>query len=101
MEVYAGDTTSPPHVRTIYKSFYLHSQTTEIALATIIDDCLNPQYTGYRSSLVVKAARALGRNPEIRAGEVQPVWKIMEPLMQGRLSPEIAFKRLMALQLSP
>lgn len=96
MKHFVNDTTVPVHVRTLHQSFYLHTQTTEIALSTIIDDCLNPRYSGYRSSLVAKAARALGREP--RSDEVKPVWAVMDPLFKGHLEAGEAFARLMALK---
>ena len=99
MEVFAKDTTVLPHIRTLHESFALRTQTTEIALMSILSDCTDPRYIGYRSSLVAKAARALGRDP--RSSEVGPVWAILDPLMKGELSPDLALLRLLALKKQP
>lgn len=98
MERFAQDTTVPLYIKTIHKSFALHTQTTEIALAAIIDDCLNPKYKGYRSSLIAKAARALGRNPGIPE-QVAPVRQIMNALFSGQGSPEATYHQLLLLRL--
>lgn len=99
MEVFASDTSVPPHIRTLHQSFYLQTQTTEIALAMIIDDCLNPNYAGYRSSLLVKAAKVLGRTPNVPA-EVAPVWAVLQPLIDHQLEPSQAFIQLKSLRLN-
>jgi len=99
MQAFSNDTTVPPYVRSLHQSFYLNTQTTDIALTAIISDCLNPQYKEFRSSLVAKAARAVGI--KARWPATKPVYEIIIPLMNGQLTPEAAFQRLRALKKNP
>lgn len=99
MERYAHDTSIPPYAQQIYKSFYLRTQTTEIALTTIINDCLNPKYNAFIGSLYIKAIRVL--NIKEQTHESRIVWSLLENLARGDANPEKTYSRLLAMKQIP
>lgn len=99
MRRYANDSTVPPYVRMIHKTFEFNMHTSEIALEMIVNDAINPDYVTFRNSLMVKAARTLNIDPH--APEAQAVWLVMNDLFARKIRPEIAHERLRALQKQP
>ena len=94
MEHFAHDTTVLPHVRTLHRSFYLRTQTTEMALMMLIDDYLNPQFKMFQKGLVMKTIRMLGKNAEY-PGVKEWVQKMFFDLSNDSTTPENVFNELL------
>jgi hypothetical protein len=98
MKRYANnpDTTIPPHIKTIYRTFELGAMQTEIALSTIIDDCMKPQYHGFLGSFYAKTLRVLGYGP-LETGS-EKIRTLISQLMEHHITPQEAYDRLLALK---
>lgn len=96
------DTTIPPHVRTIYRSFELDTMQTEVALESILNDLMQPRFKNFRESFYIKILRLLGYNKLIADREkdenYQKVKFLTDNMTAGKIHPGIVFQQLMAMK---
>ncbi|MCK9182269.1 MAG: hypothetical protein M0P13_05250 [Fibrobacteraceae bacterium] len=92
----SSDTTIPLHIKTIYRTFELGSMQTELAIQTILEDCLNPQYRSLGGSFYPKTMRVLHRT--YADPESEEIRIIIEKVMNRKMNPNYAYKRLLELK---
>lgn len=96
------DTTIPPHIRTIYRTFELDTMQTEMAVTTILDDILQPRYKAFRESFSNKMYRVLGyRNSKDslqRANASRAIRNIVDAVGDGKMHPRQAYNMLIAMK---
>lgn len=96
------DTTIPPHVRTMYKSFELDTMQVEMAVSTILQDVLQPRFKAFLPSFYGKMYRALGyklnRNERTDESIFEMVKKILDFVSEGKMPPQQAYAMLLQLQ---
>lgn len=96
------DTTIPPHIRTIYRSFELDTMQVEMAVSTILQDVLNPRFKAFKSSFYGKTYRALGykmgRNEKTDEAVFDTVKKIIDMVTEEKMPPQQAYGMLLRLQ---
>ena len=99
------DTTIPPHIRTIYRTFELDTMQTEMAVATIIEDAMQPRYKAFLESLSNKMFRMLGLRALPTMEEKDRVKEIIKDIIQkvadGKLHPQQAFGLCMSMKYVP
>ena len=99
------DTTIPPHIRTIYRTFELDTMQTEMAVATIIEDAMQPRYKAFLESLSNKMFRMLGLRALPTMEEKDRVKEIIKDIIQkvadGNLHPQQAFGLCMSMKYKP
>ena len=99
------DTTIPPHIRTIYRTFELDTMQTEMAVATIIEDAMQPRYKAFLESLSNKMFRMLGLRALPTVEEKDRVRDIIKDIIQkvadGNLHPQQAFGLCMSMKYKP
>ncbi|MCL2207198.1 MAG: hypothetical protein FWB90_03775 [Fibromonadales bacterium] len=89
MKPFESDTTAPPHIRGTSRTFKLRSMPLDVAIAQIIDDCLNPDYRTFQRGLAVKAARVLNSQ------DISNIESILTDASKQRIEPQTAFVQLM------
>jgi len=101
MKRYANspDTTMPPHIKTIYRTFELGAMQTEIALSTIIDDCMKPEYRGFFGSFYAKTLRVLGYG--VREEGSEKIRSLIDGVMKREIPPQEAYHKLLAMKKTP
>lgn len=99
------DTTIPPHVRTIYRTFELDTMQMEMAVASIIEDAMQPRYKAFIESLSNKMFRILGLRALPSKEEMDRVKEIIKDIIQkvadGNLHPQQAFGLCMSMKYKP
>jgi hypothetical protein len=99
------DSTIPPHIRTIYRTFELDTMQTEMAVATIIEDAMQPRYKAFLESLSNKMFRMLGLRALPTMEEKDRVSDIIKDIIQkvadGSLHPQQAFGLCMSMKYKP
>ena len=99
------DTTIPPHISTIYRTFELDTMQTEMAVATIIEDAMQPRYKAFLESLSNKMFRMLGLRALPTMEEKDRVKEIIKDIIQkvadGNLHPQQAFGLCMSMKYKP
>jgi len=95
MKPFENDTVAPPHIRNIARTFELKSMPLEIAIAQILDDCLNPDYKAFQRGLAVKAARVLDSK------EIDEIDEILGDAAKQKIHPIAAFEALMKMRVIP
>ncbi|GHV16277.1 hypothetical protein AGMMS49938_16140 [Fibrobacterales bacterium] len=96
MRKYAGDTTAPPHLRSIYRTFELQSMPLEISIAQILDDALNPDYKSFHRSLAIKILRVLKLNND----KLDEIDKILEAVSKGKIESQVAYREIMGMRVN-
>jgi len=89
MKPFEGDTSAPEHIRRISRTFELRSMPMDVAIAHILDDCLNPDYKSFQKGLAIKAARVL------KTSEISKIESILEDTAKQKIEPQEAFAKLM------
>ncbi|HHX15372.1 MAG TPA: hypothetical protein GX724_04350, partial [Fibrobacter sp.] len=97
----SSDTTMPKHIRTIYRTFEIGAMQTEIALTTILEDCVKPEYQGFRTSFYGKTIRVLNYGPFEVNAEVEEIKKTIDGVIEGKMHPQYAYERLLRLKKEP
>ncbi len=95
MKPFEGDTSAPEHIRGIARTFELRSMPINIAIAQIIDDCLNPDYKAFQRGLAIKAARVLNNS------EIGKIESILSDMAKQKIEPQAAFAELMQMNVIP
>ena len=99
------DTTIPPPIRTIYRPFEPDTMQTEMAVATIIEDAMQPRYKAFLESLSNKMFRMLGLRALPTMEEKDRVKEIIKDIIQkvadGKLHPQQAFGLCMSMKYVP
>ena len=95
MKPYEKDTAAPEHIRGIARTFELKSMPIDIAIAQILDDCLNPDYKAFQKGLAVKAARVLDSK------EIDKIESILNDMAKQKIEPQTAFAEIMKLKATP
>lgn len=88
------DTTIPLHAKNIYRSFELRTMQAEIALASIIEDCADPNFAMFRQSLRSRARHALGFTAE-KNDTVKVIDDLVYGVIDGKIDPAYAYKTLL------
>lgn len=94
MKGFENDTTVPPHIRGVARTFELKAMPIDIAIIQIIDDSLNPSYKNFQRGLAIKAARILNND------NINEIENILKNLTEHKIEPQIAFKMLMGMLLT-
>lgn len=98
------DTTIPPYVRTMYRSFELDTMQTEIALATALEDAMQPRYKSFLEGFCTKIYRIIGYRSSLATGDGgstelhEQVKQIVYDMVDGKIHPNDAFVRLLAMK---
>lgn len=99
------DSTIPPHIRTIYRTFELDTMQMEMAVASIIEDAMQPRYKAFIESLSNKMFRILGLRALPSKEEMDRVKEIIKDILQkvadGNLHPQQAFGLCMSMKYKP
>lgn len=96
------DTTIPPHIRMMYRSFELDGEQTEIAVEMILNDVMQPRFKNFRESFYNKTLRALGykglaKDPEVEA-TLDKIKTIIDGVVEGKIHPAVAYKILLSMK---
>ena len=94
----SSDTSMPEYIRTIYRTFEIGAMQTEIAVKTIIEDCVRPEYKGFKNSFYAKAIRVLGYNPLESRPEIEEIKKTIDGVIEKQMHPQYAYERLLRLK---
>lgn len=92
------DTAMPEYVRTIYRTFELGAMQTEIALQTVVEDCTNPAFATFKSSLKARARRILGYGSMSTSDEVKMIDTLIAGVMAKQVHPMYAYQELLKLK---
>lgn len=92
------DTAMPEYVRTIYRTFELGAMQTEIAMQTVVEDCTNPAFATFKSSLKARARRILGYGGMSASDEVKMIDTLIAGVMNGQVHPMYAYQELLKLK---
>lgn len=96
------DTTIPPHIRMMYRSFELDGEQTEIAVEMILNDVMQPQFKNFRESFYHKLRRALGYNGVIKDIDSDEVFNKIKTIVDGvaenKIHPAVAYRTLLAMK---
>ena len=95
------DTTIPPHIRMMYKTFELDTMQTETAIEMVLNDVMQPRFKKFRSSFYNKTYRILGyRNKKTAADStvLNEITKTIDLFADGKISPAQAYNHLLQLK---
>ena len=95
MKPFESDTSAPEHIRRMSRTFELRSMPLDIAIAHILDDCLNPDYKSFQRGLAIKAARVLN------SLEIDRIESILNNAAKQKIEPQEAFAELMRMNVIP
>ncbi|MDR0518167.1 MAG: hypothetical protein LBH25_14110 [Fibromonadaceae bacterium] len=95
MKPFENDTSAPPHIRTVFRTFELRAMPLEIAIVQILDDALNPDYKSFQKGLAVKAARVL------EVDYIPKIDSVLNDAIREKISPQMAFEKLMGMRVIP
>ena len=73
---------------------------TEIALTTVLEDCTNPAFASFKSSMQTRTQRILGYNPRIKNDTLEIIGNWIENVMDRKVHPREAYEALLKLQRS-
>jgi len=97
------DTTIPPHIRTMYRSFELDNEQTEVAVEMILNDVMQPRFKNFRTSFYNKMMRALGYKKIMKDGEkdeyYEKVKNLLDGVIAGQIHPALAYRELLAMKI--
>jgi hypothetical protein len=89
MKPFESDTLAPEYIRGSGRTFELRSMPVDIAIAHILDDCLNPDYRAFQRGLAIKAARVLNTT------QIDQIDSILSETAKQKIAPQEAFAELM------
>lgn len=96
------DTTIPPHIRTIYRSFELDTMQVEVALESVINDVMQPRFKRFQESFCNKAYKLLGYRERLKGNDTNDVYmdikQTISMLAEGKVHPREAYRHLLALK---
>ena len=95
------DTTIPPHIRTIYRTFELDTMQTETAIEMILNDVMQPRFKKFRSSFYNKAYRVLGYRGRKNGADstvYNDVQNTIDLFADGKIPPAQAYNHLLQLK---
>lgn len=96
------DTTIPAHTRTIYRSFELDTMQMEVALETILNDVLNPQFKNFRNSFYTKIFKLLGHKEMVAKPEENPTYmeikRYIDGMVEGKIHPAAVYQKLLSMK---
>ena len=92
------DTSIPAHIKTIYRNFELNTMQTEMALETIINDALNPQYKDLIKGFTPKTLRVLHRTHDADSNVTNEISFIIKKLSEHAIDPNYAYRLLLSLK---
>ena len=95
------DTTIPPHIRTIYRTFELDTMQTEMAIEMVLNDVMQPRFKKFRSSFYNKTYRILGYRGRKSAADstlFDEVSKTIDLFADGKIAPVQAYNHLLQLK---
>ena len=93
------DTTIPPHIRMIYRTFELDTMQTETALEMVLNDVMQPRFKKFRSSFYNKTFHILGYGM-VNADSLvfEEIKQTIDLYADKKISPPQAYNHLLQLQ---
>ncbi|NLG39692.1 MAG: hypothetical protein GX545_07205 [Fibrobacter sp.] len=95
------DTSMPEYIRKIHRTFEIGAMQTEIAIQTILEDCVKPEYKGFKNSFYAKTIRVLGYDPLEKRPETEEIKKTIDGIIAQQMHPQYAYERLLRLKKEP
>lgn len=99
------DSTIPPHIRTIYRTFELDTMQTEMAIMTIVEDVMQPRYKPFLESFSNKMFNLLGyrslENAEEKKRVKDTIKDIIAKVADGKLHPQYAYGLFVSMKYEP
>ena len=99
------DSTIPPHIRTIYRTFELDTMQTEMAIMTIVEDVMQPRYKPFLESFSNKMFNLLGyrvlENADEKKRVKDTIKDIIEKVADGKLHPQYAYGLFVSMKYKP
>lgn len=99
------DSTIPPHIRTIYRTFELDTMQTEVAIMTIVEDVMQPRYKPFLESFSSKMFNLLGyralENADERKRVKDTIKDIIGKVADGKLHPQYAYGLFVSMKYEP
>lgn len=96
------DTTIPEHIRTIYRSFELDSMQTEVALETILNDVMQPQFKTFRAGFYAKILKLIGHKGLIddynKNENYQKIKFLVDGMIEGKIHPAAVYNELLQMK---
>lgn len=96
------DTTIPPHIRTIYRSFELDTMQTEMALESVLNDMMQPCFKKFREGFYSKVLRLLGYKGMVGDPEKNETYQrvkfLMNAMVEGKMHPGLVYRELLAMK---
>lgn len=96
------DTTIPPHIRTIYRTFELDTMQTEVAVMAILNDFMQPRFKKFRDGFYNKMYRVLGyrvaSDSVVKEVAREKIKTILELVADGKMPPQQAFSILVSMK---
>lgn len=96
------DTTIPPHIRTIYRSFELDTMQTEMALESVLNDMMQPRFKKFREGFYSKVLRLLGYKGMVGDPEKNETYQrvkfLMNAMVEGKMHPGLVYRELLAMK---
>ncbi len=93
----SSDTAMPQYVKTIYRTFELGAMQKEIALSTLLEDCTNPAFSSFKSSMKNRAKRILGYSEESSPDTVKIIEHWINGVLENKIHPAQAYQNLLPL----
>jgi hypothetical protein len=88
MKPFESDTSAPEYIRGSGRTLELRSMPVDIAIAHILDDCLNPDYRAFQRGLAIKTARVLN------SMQTDEIGSILSDMAKQKITPQEAFAEL-------
>ena len=94
------DTTSPQHIRTIYRSFEIDTMQFEMALETVLNDLMQPRFKTFRKSFYTKVLRLLGYKGILSESDsvYLQIKANIDDMANGKVHPAIAYQNILLLK---
>lgn len=96
------DTTIPPHIRTMYRSFELDTMQTEVALEAVLNDVMQPRFKKFQESFCNKTYKLLGYRGILKDRDNDEVYSDIKNtialLSAGKVHPAAAYHHLLQLK---
>jgi hypothetical protein len=96
------DSTIPPHIRLMYRTFELDQEQTETALEMILNDLMQPRFKKFRAGFYNKTFRVLGYKGigaiERDSTTFNDVKETIDLFVERKIPPQMAFNHLLSLR---
>lgn len=96
------DSTIPPHIRMIYRTFELESMDVDVALELVMNDIMQPQFKKFRESFYMKTYRLLGLAKTMKDVKEEPAYieikRNIDGVVDGKIHPAVAYRNLLEMK---